>query len=47
MKRSLTEEAKRNLQEVVELFFECASLAEVHGRLSSESYVSALEVNVA
>jgi predicted RNase H-like HicB family nuclease len=41
------EEAKSNLQEAVELFFECASADEVRGRLSSESFVSALEVNVA
>jgi predicted RNase H-like HicB family nuclease len=30
------EEAKINLQEAVELFFECASADEVRGRLSSE-----------
>jgi len=38
------EEAKRNLQEAVELFFECASPEEVRERLSTESYVSALEI---
>jgi len=41
------EEAKLNLKEAVELFFECASEEEVRQRLSSESSVSALEVNVA
>lgn len=41
------EEAKRNLAEAVGLFFECASEEEKNQRLSSESYVSALEVEVA
>jgi len=41
------EEAKRNLQEAVELFFECASPEEIRERLSSESFVSTLEVTVA
>ncbi len=41
------EQAKRNLQEAVELFFECASPEEVRERLSSESYVSPMEVKVA
>jgi predicted RNase H-like HicB family nuclease len=41
------EDAKKNLQEAVELFFECASPQEVAERLSSESFVSSLEVNVA
>jgi predicted RNase H-like HicB family nuclease len=41
------EEAKANLREAVELFFECASADEVLGRLASESYVSSLEVRVA
>ncbi len=41
------EEAKRNLTEAVELFFECASKAEVDQRLSSESFISSLEVQVA
>jgi predicted RNase H-like HicB family nuclease len=40
------EEAKFNLREAVELFFECASPEEVRGRLSSESFVSSLEVTV-
>jgi len=41
------EEAKANLKEAVELFFECASKEEVDDRLGQESYVSALEVDVA
>lgn len=41
------EEAKRNLRETVELFFECASPQEIEDRLSSEAFVSSLEVNVA
>jgi predicted RNase H-like HicB family nuclease len=41
------EEAKTNLREAVELFFECASEQEVRDRLASESYVSSLEVSVA
>jgi len=41
------EEAKLNLKEAVELFFECASKDEISKRLSSESCVSPLEVNVA
>ncbi|NOY00230.1 MAG: type II toxin-antitoxin system HicB family antitoxin [Verrucomicrobia bacterium] len=41
------EEAKSNLREAVELFFECASESEVNQRLSSESFVTSLEVRVA
>jgi len=41
------EDAKNNLREAVELFFECASEQEILERLSSESFVSSLEVNVA
>ena len=41
------EEAKKNLTEAVQLFFECASHSEVSQRLSSESYISSLEVQVA
>ncbi len=41
------EEAKANLREAVELFFECASDKEVQERLVSESYISSLEVSVA
>jgi predicted RNase H-like HicB family nuclease len=38
------EEAKANLREAVELFFECASEEEVKDRFASEFYVSSLEV---
>ena len=41
------EEAKENLKEAVELFYECASKEEIDDRLGQESYVSALEVEVA
>ena len=41
------EEAKANLQEAVELFFECASPDEVRERMGGESYISTLEVSVA
>jgi predicted RNase H-like HicB family nuclease len=41
------EKAKRNLREAVELFFECASAEEIAARLSTESFVSSLEVAVA
>ena len=41
------EEAKANLREAVELFFECASDEEVRQRMASESYISAMEVQVA
>lgn len=41
------EEAKRNLREAVELFFECASEQEIKERWSSESFVSSLEVSIA
>jgi predicted RNase H-like HicB family nuclease len=41
------EQAKANLREAVELFFECASEVEIGERLSSEAFVSALEVEVA
>lgn len=41
------EEAKANLKEAVELFFECASSNEISQRLSSESFISSLEVQVA
>ncbi|MGF1679315.1 MAG: type II toxin-antitoxin system HicB family antitoxin [Candidatus Methylacidiphilales bacterium] len=40
-------EAKDNLREGVELFFECASTKEITERLSSESFISALEVSIA
>jgi len=38
------EEARRNLTEAVELFFECASPSEVKRRLQSEVYVTQMEV---
>lgn len=41
------EEAKMNLKEAVELFFECASDEEVRERLSSEAYISSMEVSIA
>jgi predicted RNase H-like HicB family nuclease len=41
------EEAKKNLAEAVQLFFECASESEVAERLSGETYVSSLEVQFA
>lgn len=41
------EEAKGNLREAVELFFECAAPEEIAARLSSEAFVSSLEVEIA
>lgn len=41
------EEAKANLREAMELFFECASPEEVQERLASEAFVSSLDVSVA
>jgi predicted RNase H-like HicB family nuclease len=40
------EEARANLQEAVDLFFESAEPAEVAERLKPEMYVTTLEVNV-
>ena len=40
------EEAKKNLQEAIELFFECAPPEEVKGRLHDEVYITQLEVAV-
>ena len=40
------EEARKNLAEAVELFFETASSSEIHNRLPSEIYVTPLEINV-
>ena len=40
------EEAKANLQEALELFFECASQDEITRRLHSEVYVTSVEVAV-
>lgn len=40
------EEARANLQEAVDLFFETADASEVAERLKPELYVTSLEVNV-
>ena len=40
------EEARANLQEAVELFFESASATEVQGRLRSDVFITRLEVAV-
>lgn len=40
------EEARNNLREAIELFFECASKEEVKSRLHDEVYVTQLEVSV-
>lgn len=40
------EEARKNLAEAVELFFETASPSEVQNRLPSEIYVTPLEINI-
>ena len=40
------EEARRNLVEALELFFECADPTEIEGRLQSEVFVTRLEVKV-
>jgi len=40
------EEAKNNLREAVELFFECASEVEIQDRLRTEAFVSPLEVEI-
>ena len=40
------EEARRNLQEAIELFFETASPEEVKQRLHEEVYVTRLEIAV-
>ena len=41
------EEAKRNLSEAVELFFETASPEEIDERLKTEIFISPLEVAIA
>ena len=41
------EEARLNLIEAVELFYECASREEIKERLHSEVYVTPIEVAVA
>jgi predicted RNase H-like HicB family nuclease len=40
------EEARANLQEALELFFETASAEEVRTRLSGEVYVTGIEIAV-
>jgi predicted RNase H-like HicB family nuclease len=40
------ESAKRNLKEAIELFLEVADPTEVASRLSSEVFVTSLEVNL-
>lgn len=40
------EEARANLQEAVDLFFEAADASEVAERLKTEVYVTSMEVNV-
>jgi len=40
------EEARENLQEAVELFFETASAQELQARLHDEVYVTRVEVSV-
>jgi len=39
-------EAKKNLQEALELFFECASPEEIEWRLHSEIYITQMEIAV-
>jgi len=40
------EEAKKNLEEAVTLFFECASPEEIKERLKEEIYISSFEVSI-
>ena len=40
------EQARENLQEALELFFECASPDEIKQRLRSEVYVTQIEVAI-
>lgn len=40
------EQARANLQEALDLFFACASPAEINARLKSELYVTQVEVAV-
>ena len=40
------EEAKTNLKEAIELFYECASPDEIEHRYINESFISPLEVAV-
>ena len=41
------EQARANLQEALELFFECASSEEVDRRLMNEVYITQVEVAIA
>lgn len=40
------ENARHNLQEAVELFFETADAQEISNRLNSEVYITSLEVEI-
>lgn len=40
------EEARANLQEAVDIFFEAAAAAEISERLKPEMYTTTLEVNI-
>lgn len=40
------EEARRNLAEAVELFFECADPAEIESRLRNEVFITRLDIAV-
>lgn len=40
------EEARGNLREALELFFECASPEEIHQRLGEEVFVTQVEVTI-
>ncbi len=40
------EEARTNLREAIELFFECATDEEIKRRLKSEFYITQVEVTV-
>lgn len=40
------EEAKQNLTEAVELFFECASTSEINQRYYGETYITPLEIAI-
>ena len=43
---STVEEARINLQEAIELFFECATNKEIKERLHDEVYITHLEIPV-
>ena len=40
------EEAKNNLQEAIELFFEFASEEEIHSRLKSDFFITNMQIEV-